>query len=197
MAAHLPFRQRLRAGSLRADREIAGWESKFEFRGLPADSRVCRWLTGLALSAVALATPVGAAELVPPDPWEIIHLAREMGPAEVGRDGMKDPQIRGTVDGLHYRIDFYGCRLGRDCDTILLEARFARKEWKEAPPEEDVFADWNRTKLFGRAWADDEGRAVLDHPITMAAGLPAETLRAVLSRWRKTLEEYASHLNIR
>src|SRR5690625_161475 len=40
-----------------------------------------------------------ASELIRADPWQIIHITRELGPAEVQRDGMNDAQIRGEVDG--------------------------------------------------------------------------------------------------
>ena len=137
----------------------------------------------------------GATELVYADPWEVIHIAREFGPAEVGRDAVKDPQIEGTLDGLPYRIGFYGCRLGRDCDRILFEARLARDEWEDDPPRPKRFARWNREKLFGRAWLDDENRAVLDHAVTLKGGVPKENLRDAFERWRLALEEYADHLD--
>ena len=134
---------------------------------------------------------------MPPDPWEVIHVAREFGPAEVARDGMEDPQIRGTIDGMHYRVTFYGCRLGRDCDTILFDARFSRKEWQDEPPAAQRLARWNAEKLFGRAWLDDENRAVLDHPVALAEGVPKATLRATFGRWKAALAEYADWVDFR
>ena len=136
-----------------------------------------------------------AAELLHADPWEIIHVAREFGPAEVGRDAMKDPQIEATVDGRDYRVAFYGCSLGRECDSILFEARLAREEWEEAPPRARELAEWNSEKLFGRAWLDDENRAVLDHAVTLVGGVSRENLRDAFARWRLALEEYADHLD--
>jgi hypothetical protein len=151
----------------------------------------------LIVCLVTFAAPARADELVPPDPWQIIHVAREFGPAEVARDGMDDPQIRGTIEGLNYRLTFYGCRLGRDCDTILFDARFSRTEWDEERPPVELFAEWNRAKLFGRAWLDDERRAVLDHPVALADGIPKPVLRATFERWRTALAEYAGHIGIR
>ena len=150
---------------------------------------------GLALSLALSAGHGEAAELVFADPWQIIHVAREFGPAEVGRDAMKDPQIEATVDGLHYHVGFYGCYLGRNCDSILFEARFARKEWEDEPPRAKVFAEWNAEKLFGRAWFDDEHRAVLDYPVTLVEGVPKENLQDAFARWRTALKEYADHLD--
>lgn len=141
--------------------------------------------------------PAFASENVPADPWQIIHVAREFGSAEVTRDSMKDPQIRGEIDGMRYRVNFYGCRLGRDCDTILLEARFMRKEWLENPPEGDVFARWNREKLIGRAWWDETGRAVLDFPVIIGDGLSKPVLRRVIQHWKTALTAYVDYLGLR
>lgn len=150
---------------------------------------------GLGLILTLAAECVSAAELVYADPWEIIHIAREFGSAEVGRDVMRDPQIEATVDGLQYRVEFYGCYLGRDCDRILFEARLVRTEWNDEPPKAKIFSEWNAEKLFGRAWIDDENRAVLDFPLTLVGGVPKENLRDAFVRWRLALEEYADHLD--
>lgn len=157
--------------------------------------RACAGVAAASGLALALSAGAGASELVYADPWEIIHIAREFGPAEVGRDAMKDPQIEATVDGLPYQVDFYGCYLGRGCDRILFEARFARKEWDEKPPKAEVFAEWNGEKVFGRAWLDDENRAVLDYPVTLVGGVPKENLRDAFARWRMALEEYVHLLD--
>lgn len=169
-------------------------------RGGAASRRAWRLARGLVVAAVILfAAPAGAGEaaLVPPDPWQIIHVAREFGPAEVARDGMGDPQIRGTIDGIAYRVNFYGCRLGRDCDTILFDARLWREEWAQAPPAPAIFAEWNGAKLFGRAWRDEAGGAVLDHAVVLAEGIPEAALRAGFERWRMALTGYAHHLGLR
>ena len=162
-----------------------------------ANDRPAMSAAGLGLVLILALSPErgGAAELIHADPWEIIHIAREFGPAEVGRDAMKDPQIEGTVDGRPYRVGFYGCDLGRDCDRILFEARFARKQWEDDPPRAKLFAEWNGEKLFGRAWLDDENRAVLDYPVTLVGGVPKDNLRDAFARWRVALEEYADHLD--
>lgn len=138
-----------------------------------------------------------AGDLVPPDPWQVIHVAREFGPAEVGRDGMGDPQISGTIDGLPYNVTFYGCSLGRDCDTILFDARFSRNEPGDGSADAKFIDGWNGVKLFGRAWVDGEGRLVLDHPVALGPGVPKETLHATFERWKTALSEYAGRLGIR
>lgn len=149
----------------------------------------------LACLLVANLVPASTAAddaVVPPDPWEIIHVAREFGSAEVSRDSMRDPLITGEVDGLSYRISFYGCWLGRECKTILFETDLGRDDWK---PKAKELAAWNARALFGRAWARADGRAALDHPLAMAKGLPRESLRATFAAWRSAVVDYRDFLD--
>ena len=150
---------------------------------------------GLWVAVFALFTgyAVEAEEtLVPPDPWEIIHAAREFGPAEVGRDDLRDPMITGELDGTPYSIAFYGCWLGRQCKTILFQADLGREDWS---PEVQMIDDWNARALFGRAWMRDDGHAVLDHPVAMADGLPKAALAATFEAWRAALDEYKDFID--
>lgn len=149
-----------------------------------------RWFCTL-IAALALSLPVRA-EMVPADPWQIIHAARQHGAAEVLPDSMREMKIAGEIDGMPYEIGFYGCYLGRDCTSVLFQARLSRETWEPAP--KDVAA-WNAEKLFGRAWLGEEATAVLDHPVAMQGGLPRETLDATFAAWRKALEEYADFLD--
>lgn len=155
------------------------------------------------LAALVLlgSVPANGDELVPPDAWKVIHAVRALGPAEVGRDDFRDPQITadltrpdGAPLGLMYHVTFYGCELGRDCSSVLLSLRLFRPQWQSRPPH-GVLSDWNRTKLIGRAWLDGENRAVLDHPVVMGRGLPADTLAATLSAWSGAMREFAELLD--
>lgn len=134
-----------------------------------------------------------AAEPISADPWQIIHIAQEFGAAEVQRDGMKDPQIRAELDGEPYRIDFYGCDLGRECQAILFSARFSNDDW-EADSLAELRHEWNQKKLFGRAWDDPDrkngGEIMLDHPVTLGEGVSEAVLRAIFEQWRMALDEF-------
>ena len=153
-------------------------------------------LRHIAVAALCMlvTTTHGAAEtaVVPPDPWEIIHTARELGPAEVGKDNMRDPVIEGELDGTPYRISFYGCWLGRQCKTILFQADLGRDGWEALPADLEA---WNARALFGRAWLREDGRAALDHPVAMAEGLPKASLHATFDAWRTALEDYKNFLD--
>lgn len=155
----------------------------------------------IALAVLCLGTGWGlpgcAAEpkLVFADPWEIIHIAREHGSADVTRDTFRDPRISGQFDDYPYSIDFYDCYLGRECSVILFKAGLVKAEWDDEPPERADIDDWNREKLFGRAYLDEENRAVLEHPVVLDAGMPRENLDAAFRRWREALDDFADFLD--
>ena len=150
-------------------------------------------ITAAGLIAVAEAF---AGDIVPPDPWEVIHIAREIGEADVGRDAMNDPRIEITVAGRRDTVTFYGCRLGRNCRSVLFQTRFSQAEWADDPPPGAAFEGWNAQKLFGRAWWSDADEAILDHPVAMQAGLPRETLIATFEAWLTAADEFREYLDI-
>lgn len=155
---------------------------------------MCRRLLILAGFLALLTAPVRADDAVQADPWELIHIVREFGPAEVGRDAMRDPRIEGEIDGIAYHVDFYGCWLGRECEAILLQMRLAKDDWE---PDAEEIADWNAAKLFGRAWIDDETVAVIDHAIAMGGGVPKPVLTASLRAWQEAIEEFIEHIDFK
>jgi hypothetical protein len=133
--------------------------------------------------------------LIYADPWEIIHIARDHGSADVTRDTFRDPVIAGKFEDLPYSIDFYDCYLGRECSVILFKTGLVKEAWEDDPPDREDIEEWNRGKLFGRAYLDDENRAVLEHPVVLDAGMPRENLDAAFRRWRDAVEDFADFLD--
>ena len=156
-----------------------------------------------AIFTLALfAQGAGADDLIPPDPWEVVHKVRALGTAEVGRDDFRDPVIRAELSTddddfskLRYEVSFYGCDLGRDCTSILLSLRLFDESWGRQPPAKTVFATWNREKLVGRAWRDPSGRAVLDHAVIIGRGIPPQMLERTLAAWATAMREFADHID--
>ncbi len=139
-----------------------------------------------------LAVPAGAVDMIFADPWEVIHLAREHGGADVGRDAFQDPEIRGELDGRPYSISFYGCSLARDCTSVVFRLQLRREGWK---PDKTAISRWNREKLFGRAYIGDDGGAVIDMPVNLVAGVAIPTLRDSFERWSEIVDEFAEHVD--
>ena len=134
---------------------------------------------------------------VPTDPWEVIHIARESGEANVGQDLFRDPVIVAKSEGVDYEIGFYGCHLGRNCETVLFRAILLHEEWDGDHPEIDIIDEWNASKLFGRAILSESGQAILEHPVAMGRGLSRQTMRATFAAWTNALEEFADHVDFK
>lgn len=152
-------------------------------------------LVMLGVIAFTGVLPVQAKDPVPADPWEVIHVARELGDAEVRRDTLRDPLIVARSGSLPYHIAFYGCHLGRDCETLLFQARLRDPRWERDPPKPTDMDAWNATKVYGRAVLTDSGHAVLEHPVAMHGGIPKETLSATFEAWRDALEDFSDHID--
>lgn len=138
-----------------------------------------------------------ADKLMPADPWELIHIAREHGPAEVGRDTLRDPLITAEAAGVPYQIAFYGCHLGRDCETILFRSALLHPRWRRGHPKPGLITEWNEAKLFGRAVRGDSGQAILEHPLAIGPGMPWDAMRASFQAWRNALAEFAEHVDFK
>ena len=157
-------------------------------------ARMPRRLLATAVVGILSISATLASELVGADPWRIIHLARQYGEAEVGRDSFGAPMIAGKLDGHAYEIVFHDCDLGRDCNVMLFRGIVDREEWREKAPRHRLFRDWNRSKLFGRAYMDRQNRAVVESTATLAGGVPEENVRNLFERWRVTLREFLEHV---
>ena len=113
------------------------------------------------------------------------------------KDRLRDPVILAEAGGLKYGIEFYGCRLGRDCTTILFRTRLFDGRGTSRHIGGNDLDDWNGTKLFGRAVLDDSGRPVLEHPVAMGPGLSKETMQANFQAWVTALEQFADHVDFK
>ena len=113
------------------------------------------------------------------------------------KDKLRDPVILAEAHGLKYGIEFYGCRLGRNCATILFRTRLFDGRGRSRHISGNDLDDWNGSKLFGRAVLDDSGRPVLEHPVAMGPGLPQDTMRANFEAWVTALEQFANHVDFK
>ena len=148
-------------------------------------------LSGVTLNAIALPS---RADAIAPDPWTLVHVARSHGTADVGRDAMQDPQIHASHQGRAYALSFYGCYLGRSCTTLLFESRI------DAPEDADIealAAEWNSTRLIGRAFKDRDERLGLDHAVALGGPAPRTVVEATFTAWLTALEDFAQHIDFK
>lgn len=155
--------------------------------------RVLRFSTVRVLIAVILAQsafqpdaaragdPVAASA-----PEFVLAGASRVGEAELGRDGLDDPLIRGRVGDRPYFVYFYGCKAGRDCTNLMFSAR-----WESDHFTDQSMGDWNRAKRFGKAYLDAEGNPVLELNVNLFGGVSRANLDDTFDWWRLIMTEFA------
>ena len=143
----------------------------------------------LVLALAKLAPPPGeaaAAELVgASEPEFVLAAASRVGEAELGRDELSDPMIRGRVGDRPYFVYFYGCREGRDCTNLMFSAR-----WESDHFTDESMGDWNRKKRFGKAYLDADGNPALELNVNLFGGVSRENLDDTFDWWRLLMAEF-------
>ena len=122
------------------------------------------------------------------NPEDILEVAKGFGSAEMKRDSNGDPIIVGRMQGIKYAVLFYGCDEGEGCSDIQFYAGFSHKVSVEAVNE------WNQKKRFGKAYIDGDGDVCIDMSVSMAHGLPRETLDDAFNWWLVALVGLKDHL---
>lgn len=155
-----------------------------------------RFAAGLALTAVAAAEPStsfsqSGALVEASQPKTILSLASRFGTAELDRDGLDDPMIRGQIAGKDYRVYFYGCARGRDCTDVMFVAR-----WESDRFTDKSMGDWNRAKRFGKAYLDEDGNPSVEFNVNLFRGVSRDNLEDTFDWWRLILAEFADFFGI-
>lgn len=121
-------------------------------------------------------------------PRSVVDAIQDMGyPATLETDSSGDPKVVSKIDGTNYSIWFYGCdEYGRGCDTMNFSAGFDLKNGVDI----SVINNWNRKKLLGRAYVDDEYDPFLDHVVKADGGIPVPTFRGIVNHWELAIREY-------
>ncbi|MCC5984036.1 MAG: YbjN domain-containing protein [Rhodobacteraceae bacterium] len=150
-----------------------------------------QYFTAFALAgAFALAAPAAAQILDHADPQVVADVARGYGSVELDTDAVGDPFISGRIEGTRYVVWFFGCTDNANCKTLLMSAY-----WDGSPSNAlQLVNDWNRDKLFGRAYVDSDGDLTLDQPLTLAGGVTRANLDDWFDWWRLVLREFGEHV---
>lgn len=143
-------------------------------------------LSALAGALLLSATAATADILYHADPAVVAGIASSYGSVELTTDMVGDPLIHGIIDGTRYSVWFFGCTDGADCRALLMSA------WWQGAPQDALEAvnAWNRDKLFGRAYVDDDGDLTLDQPLTLDGGITRANLDDWFDWWRLSLREF-------
>lgn len=162
-------------------------------------------LLGAAVVALGLMAPpaaLAAADSVYTDlsGSEIVALLDAHGyQASLTTDGNGDPYITGSADGLKFHVQTYDCNKAapRRCRSLQFIASFSLDH---KPTEEDLRAmnDYNKRKVYGRAFIDDNGDAAVDMVINLTGGVLAANLMDTVGTWKSfVLDVFVQHLGWR
>jgi hypothetical protein len=152
-------------------------------------------LAALAASPGSAASPEQGRQAPVYDGFTAAEVAEAMArlgfAAEPGEDD-GGPLVAAGIGDLRFVVLMFGCgaELPARCGQIQFRAAFA----DAARPASEIAAAWNLDRVFGRALADPEGRAVLEHPVHLAGGATAQLLFNNLALWENSLREFASRV---
>jgi len=120
---------------------------------------------------------------------EILSIARGFGDAQIDKDSGGDPMIRGRIEGVSYRVFFYGCTQNRDCRNIQFYAG-----WDAEGITVERLNEWNRNKRFGGAYLDGENDPILEMDVNLDYGVTRKNLEDTFDWWRVILGEFTKEV---
>lgn len=140
--------------------------------------------------SVSSDTPRRADLVTADDTRTILQLARELGSADLEKGDRGDPIINGQINGLRYSVLFSACSSGRDCKYIQMIASF---ELPKGFSDQDMNT-WNKTRLFGKAFINDKGVAVISLNTTLVGGVSRANMTDVFSQFKIFLVQFNDFL---
>jgi hypothetical protein len=149
-----------------------------------------------AILVAALAVPgadaAHAGEMIDAtDPAGVLSIVRNFGDAALTKDGMGDPLIEGRIDGKEFVLYFYECEENRDCKSLMFFAT-----WEAEDLTDEMMAEWNREKRFGKAYIDEDDRAAVEMNVNLHGGVTRDNLNDTLDWWRLVLVEFSDYQGI-
>lgn len=150
-----------------------------------------------AIAAAMLAAPAAGAEetIDATDPERILAIAHSFGEAALTTDNLGDPLIEGRIGEKDYRLLFYGCSENRDCKTLMFSAGWEGDDRTDDRTDE-MMADWNREKRFGKAYLDEDGLATVEMNVNLHGGVTRANLDDTIDWWRLVLAEFADYFDL-
>jgi len=142
-------------------------------------------MAGLALvlaSAPAMAGPLPDGGVTADEVASVMRALKL--PVEKTTDRQGDPLILSTLGGRKFGVYFYQCQSER-CASIQCSAGY---EGAASVPMVKIH-DWNRTKRFGRAYADG-GTLYVEMDMDVERGATTEALANNFERWAAVMEQF-------
>lgn len=145
------------------------------------------------LSFLVLSTGVVSAQVVDPSrPFSVVVALQDLGyRADLESDSSGDPKIRSSIEGVNYSFWFYGCTNNQNCTGWNMSAGFDLENGLSMYKVNQ----WNRTKLIGRVYLDDQNDPFIDYYVVARGGLDRVTFERVMARWGVAITQFKEHIN--
>ena len=122
-------------------------------------------------------------------PKKLAGIIQDLGyKAKLSKDAKGDPLISSSVGGSQFHIVFYGCseRRHNKCKVLLFKVGYDQEDGTSL----DIINEWNATKVFGRAYMDEERDPWLEMPLVMDGGVTKEQFENVLDVWESIVGDF-------
>ncbi len=113
---------------------------------------------------------------------------------ETGTDPYGDPLVDGSYEGLNFSVVFYKCDRAELQACGQLQYRVSFDMGLPAAESEALMQAWNRAWIFGKAYVDESGDLLLEHPTYLSGGVTADNLRRNADLWLEMLPDFAAHI---
>ena len=131
---------------------------------------------------------------------EIVALLDAHGyQASLTTDEGGDPLITAKVDGLKFKVQTYDCgkSVPRRCRSLQFIAAFSL-DHPVTSADYAAMNDYNKKKVYGRAFVDDNGDADVDMVMNLNGGVLAANLMDTVATWKTyVLDVFVQHLGWR
>ncbi|BAR98575.1 hypothetical protein BV133_982 [Blastochloris viridis] len=133
-------------------------------------------------------TSAVAADVTATRPDSLIAALQNAGyQAKLTKDATGDPMIESRAAGFRFRVVFFGCDNGANCNQVVFAAGFLTKE---KPTLQDI-NDWNYDKALSKGAIDKDGDPHLRAGLWLQQPVSEDYFKGFLEVWDSSLGEFA------
>ena len=145
----------------------------------------------LVFALATLAAPV-LANVDGTNPAALVSVIQSEGyPATLSTDSTGDPMIESKMEGISYKIFFYGCEQGQSCSTIKFSTAFNMQDGMTL----QAVNRWHQENRFGTVFLDDEMDPFIDMDVNLAFGVTEANFADTVDWWRVVLSEFKQFID--
>jgi hypothetical protein len=120
----------------------------------------------------------------------IASLSRNGFTVELSMDGDGDPMLESTDDDEPFTVNFYGCDNGDNCEYMQFVSGWDLEDGIDL----ESIEDWNKNRVWGRAFLDEDSDPWVDLAINLKGGVTVENLDDTVSWWWSVMRDFEDHI---